>query len=424
MLELANDPTTGGRISSTLNRSFDLLLIPLVGLVVVVKVYEVFDLSIFLVAITLAYFIKSLLTSGLPRFDVLDLAVVLVALAELISYSTSAYRANSIQWVAEALFLLLLYCLIRVNVIHDYQRVAIYLVVTALAFWISSRALYSFWRHYDRLDALGFSDPTDFKHLFGLVGPPGYSTGERVTSFVLLLPFPLILFLSFKERLRALKWLLLCPVITLVLALSITFFRGVYAAIFFFLLAGSFLLYRYRVVSAWRIILLNLMLGVVVSACLAPLVKPVLTTALMFKSTSQVRSFEGRIDLWRASLEIAARHPWTGAGAFNFPLEYVAASESRPSSGASTFNYFLQILVEKGVLGLAAYLLLLFAFFKTSITGSGLSENRLHQTAAILFMIGVAAVIVRDLTYSSMFINKGASALLWLTLGINARQTR
>lgn len=424
MLELANDSTA--RFSGKLNRIFDLLLIPVIGLVVLVKVYEVFDLSIFIIAITLAYLIRSLFTSGpaAPRFDVLDLAVLLVALAELISYATSAYPVNSIKWVAEALFLLLLYCLVRVNVIHDYQRVAIYLVVTALAFWTSSRALYSFRRHYGRLDAIGFSDPTDFRHLFGLVGPPGYSTGERVTLFLLLLPFPLILFLTFKEKLRSIRWLLLCPVITLVLALLVTFSRGVYAAIFFFLLGGSFLLYRYRVVSAGRIILFNLILGVVVSACLAPLAKPVLTTAMMFKRESQVRSFAGRIELWRASLEMAARHPWTGAGAFNFPLEYVAASESRPSFGASAFNYFLQILVEKGVMGVAAYLLLLFAFFRTSITGCSLSENRLHKTAAILLMIGVAAVIVRDLSYSSMFINKGANALLWLTLGINARQTR
>jgi hypothetical protein len=39
-------------------------------------------------------------------------------------------------------------------------------------------------------------------------------------------------------------------------------------------------------------------------------------------------------------------------------------------------------------------------------------------------MIGVGAVIVRDLTYSSMFINKGANTLLWLMLAINARQLR
>jgi hypothetical protein len=58
------------------------------------------------------------------------------------------------------------------------------------------------------------------------------------------------------------------------------------------------------------------------------------------------------------------------------------------------------------------------------MTSSRLAENRLHQIAAILLIVGVAAVIVRDLTYSSMFINKGANAVLWLTLAINARPTR
>jgi O-antigen ligase len=128
--------------------------------------------------------------------------------------------------------------------------------------------------------------------------------------------------------------------------------------------------------------------------------------------------------LWQGSLELAARHPWTGAGAFNFPLEYVAASEARPAFGASAFNYFLQILVEKGVIGLAAYLLMLFAFFRASLAGCCFADNPLHKTAAILFIVGVGAVIVRDLTYSSMFINKGANAVLWLTLAINARPKR
>jgi O-antigen ligase len=401
-------------------------LIPVVGLILLYKVYETFDLSLIIVVVTIAYSLRSLFLSwpSIPRFDLLDLSVLFVAMAELISYATSIYPANSIRWLAEALFLLLFYCLIRTNVVHDYQRVGIYLMLTVLAFWISSRALYSFWRHYGRLDSMGFSDPTEFKHLYGLVGPPGYSTGERVTLFLLLLPFPLILFLTFKEKLRSIRWLLLCPVITLVLALSVTFLRGVYAAVFFFILGASFLLYRYRVASGRRIILFNLVLGVVVAACLVPLARPVLTTAAMFKSSSQVRSFEGRIQLWRESLELVVRHPWTGVGALNFPIGYVAASEARPVFGAGSFNYFLQVLVEKGVIGLAAYLLLLFAFFKGSITGCRLAESRLHKTAAILLMVGVAAVIVRDLTYSSMLINKGANAVLWLTLAINARPTR
>ncbi|HWC77096.1 MAG TPA: O-antigen ligase family protein, partial [Blastocatellia bacterium] len=398
-------------------------------LIVLVKVYELLDLSIVVVAVTLVYLLRSGLQSGFPkpRFDLLDLSVVLVALAEVISYATSTYPPNSIRWVSEALFLLLLYSLIRVAVVHDYQRVAIYLLITALAFWISSRALYSFWRHWGRLEAMGFTDPTDFRHLYGLVGPPGYATAERVTLFLLLLPFPLILFLtfkSFKEKLRPIRWLLLAPVITLVLALSVTFSRGVYVAICFFVAGASILLYRYRVASAGRIILFNLLLAIVVSLFLSPLARPVLTTVAMFRSPSQVRSFEGRIQLWRSSLELAGRHPWTGAGAFNFPIEYVADSEARPAFGASAFNYFLQILVEKGVVGLAAYLLLLFAFFRMSIIGSSMAQSRLHKTAAILFMIGVGAVIVRDLTYSSMFINKGANTLLWLMLAINARQLR
>jgi O-antigen ligase len=141
----------------------------------------------------------------------------------------------------------------------------------------------------------------------------------------------------------------------------------------------------------------------------------------MFKSKSQVRSFEGRMHLWRASVDIVEQHPWTGVGTYNFPMRYAAYTEDHTAIVVSTFNYFLQILAERGALGLLAYSLLLFAFFKTSAAHIKLCKSELHRLTAILFVASFAAVIVRDLTYSSILINKGANAVLWLMFAASAR---
>jgi len=407
-----------------LSRGLDLLLIPVVCFVLLIKAYEIFDLYVFLIIITPVYLIKNLLVDRLapetPTLNWLDLAVLFVGIVEVVSYATSTYQPNSLYYLVEALFLFLFYCLIRFNLRHDYQRVAIYLAIAATGFWISSRALYSFWRHYGRLNALGFGDASEFKHLFGLVGSDGYATAERITMLLAFLPFPLILFFKLK-RLRRVRWLMLAPVATILLALSVTFSRAVYVAVFAFLLVASLLVYRYKLFSARRIILFNLLVGIVALVCLAPVAKPVLTTLEMFKSKSQVRSLEGRIHLWRASIDIVEQHPWTGAGACNFPMRYGGYTEEHTAFVVSTFNYFLQILAERGALGLLAYSLLLFAFFKTSADHIKLCKSELYRLTAILCVASFGVVIVRDLTYSSILINKAANAVLWLMFAAIAR---
>jgi O-antigen ligase len=413
-------------LKDTLSSGLDLLFIPVVCFVLLVKCFEIFDLSIFILAATLIYFARGFLVDraalGSARLDLLDVSALLVVLAETASYAASAYPANSLHYLAESLFLFLFYCLVRFNLNRDYQRVAIFAALLLLGFWVSARALYSFWNHYDRMSALGFSDPTDVKHLFGLVGPDNYTTTERITLLLLLLPFPLILFLAF-ERLKLARLLLLAA-ITILLALSVTFSRAVYVATFAFILVASFLFYRYRCFSARRIALFNIMIGIVVSLCLIPVARSVLTTLSMVKTESQVRSVEGRLHLWSASGDIVKRHPLAGIGANNFPMQYTAYTEENSAFVVSAFSYFLQILVERGAFGLLAYSMLILAYFRASARSIKTATSGFQRTATILLMASVAAVIVRDLTFSSIFINKGANALLWFVLASTARRDR
>ena len=141
------------------------------------------------------------------------------------------------------------------------------------------------------------------------------------------------------------------------------------------------------------------------------------------KTTSQVRSIEGRSNVWEQSIQMVKEHPFFGVGSNNFTLAYLPYKSQQDDARFidSAFNTFLQILIEKGIVGFLAYSFLFFAFFKVSLNKIKRFQNdNLKSATLILFTSAVLAVLVRDLTYSSMFVNKGASIFLWFMFAHNA----
>lgn len=70
-------------------------------------------------------------------------------------------------------------------------------------------------------------------------------------------------------------------------------------------------------------------------------------------------SNKGRMEIWKDSAASVAKHPVLGIGMGNFPL---ALSEkiSTAKMGASAHNIYLDVAVEMGILGLAAFIALLW----------------------------------------------------------------
>jgi O-antigen ligase len=397
--------------------ALDIVFIAIVCSIIAIKIRESSNLYIFIIVTSLVYAVAAVATrkarGGGIRPTVMDLSLFFVVLVEAVSYAKSTYLPNSLTGLEDVIFLFLFYCLVRSGLRRDFQRTAIFVFLSLLGLWISSRALYSFWLHYRRLQALGFTDLTDFKHLFGIVGSDGYSTGERITTLLLFLPFPLMLLVRFRRH-RAAKWVLLCPVLTIIAALSVSFSRAVYASIGAFFVIADLTFWRCRLFPMKTILRFNAVVLLVLIGVLAPVWKSVLTTAAIVGTNSQVRSIEGRGETWRNSMEMAKRHPLYGIGAGNFPMQYDFYSESHSTLVLSSYDFFLQLLLEKGAVGLTAYVLTLAAFFWISykkLKRRNLSE--FHTAIIALSVTGCLAVLVRDLTFSSLLINKGASVLLW-----------
>jgi tetratricopeptide (TPR) repeat protein len=407
-------------------RLLDILFIPIVSLIITLKVMQSFNINFLLIGVSVIYGIKSLLIDRSKfqredKYNWIDIMVIAVVIVEMLSYWRSTYHNNSLQSLADLLFLAVFYFFIRFNLAHDYQRTAIFIVLVLFGTYLSCNALYYFSLKYRSLSNYGFEDMTSFRHSFYLYQPSKMTAGEWLTTFLALLPFPLILFMKYRTNGR--RWLLLIPTIFLLMVLAVSFSRSLYIATLAFFLIGSILFYLYKITPLKKLLLFVLLLIGILAICLIPFTQPVLTTLAVFKTTSQVRSFEGRKELWQKSLQIAKENPILGVGGYNFSMYYLSWRDQDDAGFVmNPFNYFLQLQIEKGVLGLVTHSLSILAFFWISYRKAHLlTKDIFHKSFVILFMVAVASVIVRDLSYSSILNNTGLSLLLWLMYAINSQ---
>ncbi len=414
-------------VSAAVERLLEALVVPAVGLVIVTRCLygPGTGVDIWLLTLSVIYAVLFLLgRSPATRPGWVDWALFAVILVETVSYFNSTYRANSLRGYHETLFLFLFYCFVRLHLKHVRQQVGVFLLVAALGLYLSVTALISFQNQYAEIAALGFDDLTDFRQLFRAFRPGEYPAAEWVTLYLALLPFPALLFIRFAKSSRAASWLMLCPAVLLLVVIAATFSRGLYVATAAFFVSSALLFRLYRLTALRGLVSLGavtLMLAALV-LCVTPLGAPALKTAAMFSTTSQVRSLEGRAGASRAAWEIVKDHPLLGVGSFNFPIHYAAYKEEGAVYAGRTFNIFLQILVEKGVVGLLGYCLLFFGFFKESHEKMRRPGGDTFQKAVTaVFAASCVALLVRDLSYSSMLTNAGVSALLWFAFALSAR---
>jgi len=411
----------------TPNKILDVLLIPLIAFIFSLKFQEYFNINLVLIVAMVIYLVReiSLETSSykLQRLNALDYSLLLVVLFELLSFTFSTYPPNSFQWLMEICFLFLFYNLVRFNLKHEYQRVALYIFITLCALCLAYLGILNLIRLQQRLSSLGYTDLTDFRNLIWFLNPVGISIGEWVTVLFVMLPFPVILFIKYRQKLWVRIVTLAC-VVAIVFTISITFIRGAYIALAAYFVIGTILFYVYKIFPLKKILLFNVVVLGLLVICMLPFARPAITTLSILKTASQSRSLEARRSIWKNSLDIVKQHPILGIGANNFAMQYVAYNDSGSDSAfvIRPFNYFLHILIEKGIVGLVVYLLLLVSFFWVSHRKVKRLKGDVYRASVVIcFMTAYATILVRDLSESSILANRGVTILLWFMFANNAR---
>jgi len=397
-------------------------IVIIVGLVIVCKLLMLWPAAILLIIAAVCVCVDKAINIHDVKFNAIDLSVLVVLMADIASYQLSTYRPNSFYALRESVFLFLFYCVVRFGVRREPQWVALFWLISILGLILSGEAIVRFYFYSSELKSFGFTDMVSVKGRM-ILSSIELVTLKWMSIFLAFLPFPLILFLRFDKYKRA-KWLFVASALSMAYAAILSLSRGIYIAIISFVIVGTFTLSFYKILPMKRLIIFNTLMVLVLSICLLPAAKPVISTLGMFGTVSQKRSFEGRVSFWRASLEMAKKRPLFGVGPMNFATRYVAFREAEERRGltGNPFNLLLHILTERGAFGLVAYGFLFCSFFYVTCRRARRSPNpSFIDCVLLLFVTSIVAMLIRDMSFSSMLTNRGLSLLLWLMFAISSQ---
>ena len=88
---------------------------------------------------------------------------------------------------------------------------------------------------------------------------------------------------------------------------------------------------------------------------------PGIARAYTARQTSQVRSTQGRLEIWKRSADVFRAAPLWGVGSGNAPLFLTGSANPEETTGfaSRTFSLPVQLLTEKGIVGTGLYVALL-----------------------------------------------------------------
>lgn len=207
------------------------------------------------------------------------------------------------------------------------------LLLSLLSFFIFRRSV---------LDA-GFEDTYSFRFLFL---PLGHNTNEWTTVLLGFAGLSLVFHRSGNTGVRWLTYVLL----TLSWGATwLSFSRGAFMA------SGILILLLLGVLQPIKeklklLVVVLLSVGTVSLFCS----KEVMTTLSMNKTASQRQSTQGRMNATCSALNVFPLHLWFGAGTGNYTLAMDKELNQDTTQAYTTFapNWVVQMLIEKGVIGL------------------------------------------------------------------------
>ncbi len=379
------------------------------------------------------------------RMRAVDWSVLLIAAFETPSLLFSQYRANSIRATVTTMIFVLTYSAVRLGIQSNLQAATFCGLLGLGGGWLALSGLSQFHENANRLGAAGLTNLVAFRSRLS-TPPSPWIPGEWFSLLLLALPFACVTPPYLWQRQR--KWLataalVLPPLIAASLCLSLS--RAVFwsVVVFCFLFCAFLLAGRLLTLRAGGILFGTTLATLVLVLACETAFYPGLLKAYSGQHTSQVRSTQGRFEIWNRSLDVVRAHPLWGVGSGNAALALTSTADQEETTGfaSRTFSLPIQVLVEKGIVGFLLFctFLILVAreFIRTirySLPGaiaapSGgrkkgdrsspaedyqtmLADLFVRKAMACCFAAGLVAVLFRELTYSSLFEHQLTLALV------------
>jgi hypothetical protein len=350
-----------------------------------------------------------------PRLP--DFGILLALVYEIASLAMSRYAANGLPYGKILCCAAVCYFLVRLSARTAPRVATVSALVAAGGVGLAWFALTQAGERIPEMQANGFSDVVAFR--WRLIAPPApWVAGEWFTLLLLTLPFALaaMAFCWLRGR-RGLSAVAAVVAIPILAALLLSCSRAVFWAVIVLIVTAAGLAALYKVIPARAALVAGAaalcLLGVVLLADNA--MYPGIAKAYTGSQTSQVRSTEGRLAIWKRSAEVFRLAPVWGVGSGNAPLFLSGSAEAEETTGfaSRTFSLPIQLLTEKGLIGTGIYLALL-VLAGVAAHRKLRSAGTARESKAMLCCIaaGVVAVLFRELTYSSL-LEHAATAMLF-----------
>ena len=407
----------------TYNRR-DFLLLLIVTLAVWIGFWNI---SILLLPLALGLLISMILTKGFkttrfPAFSWIDGSLFLLIITEIINCFISIYPPNTFVSLEKIIGFALLYYAMRLLLQKDVSRPLFFTGVGAYGLILALGAFFTFLLLQTQLQLEGWQDVTQFKRLFA---PFGLLNNEWASIALCFLPFPLLAAVYFRQS----KIVLIISVLAFSLVnagVLISFSRGAYLSLgLFWLLTIGFILY-FKLLSLKYLFrgIAVVILGIVL--LIIPARTPFFTTLAMNKTVSQQRSTQGRIEILQNSLCQAKGHLIFGVGSNNYSIINDLCKKPREDQGYSGFtnNTYLQLLLEKGVLGVLVYGLFFLAVMIHFIKNIIGSENQTERLVNVLLLAGFGTFCFRELFFSSFLYSDGVMTLVSIFAAVSVSESR
>jgi len=293
--------------------------------------------------------------------------------------------------------------LIVVGTLHR-RREAIGLV-TAYVVGATASALYGvlFTSEADISDPVG--------RVSGGIGDANELSAVLVAGFVLSVGLSLVTRRS--PILQAGAW---AGAVVCLVGSFLTLSRGGFVALALVLVASIVLGGRWRGGAVWIAVLVALS-GIFYFGALAP------PEAL--ERLTEVNGGTGRTDIWRVGWRMVQDQPVLGVGVGNFQtasIHYllepggIERDEFIVDRPLVAHNTYLHVLAELGVIGLVAFVLIIFLSLRSALRAAWVFGSRGEREMELLsraVLIGLVGILVAD-----FFISEQFSKQLWLLLGV------
>jgi len=342
-------------------------------------------------------------------FNIVDAGILIIAVYEFLSVFIPGHLDvnNQIKAAQGILCVSVLWFYLRLFVNQDRYLRTLSVIFSILAGILSVITIVFYVKHKLFVSQMGTDDMISFRAFYH---PLGCISNDWCAILLCLLPMPVVGYIGSETTKQ--KLIHAFSYYAVILALLVSYSRGAYVVLLFFIVSLCLLSYILKCNYWKKVCLVTLVVALLASVtAICADRKSFVLTCQMSKTTVQKQSIEGRMTKWDESVDLFRLSPAFGFGSGNYGVSYdFFIKGKRNTITKRATNTYLQMLVEKGYVGSAVIVLSLLVILYGCVKAVLIDKRKLPLLLSLL------ALSLREVVFSSFYIDRRLPMLCVLIL--------